>query len=236
MEDLWKLYSKHNPCLTTGAAFVPGKPLTKCEPCIFGKQARLPAPTSSTPCTTNLLELIHLDICGPFPVTTPHGKAYFMLFLDDASSVVNLQNLALRSDVRDAWWILKAKWELKMGKKVKRVRFDGARELGGCIEFLEELALGGIKMEVVVAYEHWKNRRIERYMCMIQGKIYMMLVTAQLPMTYWGEAALTAAYLQNLTSTLPNGITLFKVFYSCKPDVSHLWVWGSHCFAMVPQE
>ena len=169
---------------------------------------------------------------------TPHRKAYFVLFLDDTSSMVTLQNLALKLDVWDAWWILKAKWELKMGKKVKRVRFDGARELGGCIEFLEELALGGIEMEVVVAYKHWKNRRIEQYMCMIQGKIHMMLVMAQLLMTYWGEAALTAAYLQNLTSTstLPNGITLFKVFYSCKPDVSHLRVWGSHCFAMIPQE
>ena len=223
---------------TTGASFVPGKPLTKCEPCIFGKQARLPAPTSQTPRTTNLLELIHLDICGPFPVATPHGKAYFVLFLDDASSVVNLQNLMLRSEVRDAWRILKAKWELKTGKKVKRVRFDGAGELGGCIEFLEELALGGIEVEVVAAYEHWKNGRIERYMRTIQGKIHAMLVTAQLPMTYWGEAVLTAAYLQNLTSTstLPNGVTPFEVFYGRKPDVSHLRVWGTRCFAMVPQE
>jgi len=78
----------------------------------------LPAPTSSTPRCTKLLELIHVNICGPFPVATPHGKLYFVLFLDDASSVVNLQNLALRSDVRDAWRILRAKWELKTGRKV----------------------------------------------------------------------------------------------------------------------
>ena len=80
---------------TTGASFLPGNSLTRCEACILGKQARLPAPTSPTPRSTELLELIHVDICGPFPVTTPHGKLYFVLFLDDASSVVNLQNLAL---------------------------------------------------------------------------------------------------------------------------------------------
>ena len=80
---------------------------------------------------------------------------------------------------------------------------------------MEELALVGIKVEVVVAYEHWKNGWIERYMQTIQGKIHAMLVTAQLPMTYWGEVALTAAYLQNLTSTstLPSSITPFKVFF-----------------------
>jgi len=209
---------------TTGASFLPGKSLTRCEPCIFGKQARLPAPTSTTPRSTELLDLIHVDICGPFPVATPHGKLYFVLFLDDASSIINLQNLALRSDVRDAWRILRAKWELKTGKRVKRVRFDGAGELGGCLEFLEELAMNGIEVEVVAAHEHWKNSRIERYMRTIQGKIHAMLVTAQLPMTYWGEAALTAAYLQNLTSTstLPSGVTPYKVFFRRKPDVSHL--------------
>ena len=223
---------------TTGASFVAGKPLTRCEPCIFGKQACLPAPSSSTPRTTTLLELIHLDICGPFPVTTPHGKAYFVLFLDDTSSVVNLQNLALRLDVQDAWRILKAKWELKTGKKIKRTRFDGAGELGRCMEFMEELALGGIEVEVTAPYEHWKNRRIERYMQTIQGKIKAMLITTQLPMTYWGEAALMAAYLQNLTSTsnLPDGVTPFEVFYGRKPNVSHLRVWGTRCFAMVPKE
>ena len=109
------------------------------------------------PWSSKLLELIHVDICGPFPVTTPHGKFYFVLFLDDASSMVNLQNLALQSDVRDAWRILKAKWELKTGKKVKQICFDRAGELGGCLEFLEELALEGIEVEVVAAHKHWKN-------------------------------------------------------------------------------
>jgi hypothetical protein len=87
--------------------------------------------TSSTPRATTLLELIHLNICGPFRVTMPHGKAYFALCLNDASSVVNLQNLALRSDVPDAWRILKVKWELQRG----------------CLEELEELSLGGIEVE-----------------------------------------------------------------------------------------
>ena len=115
------------------------------------------------------------------------------------------------------------------------MHFDGAGELGGC---LEELVLAGIEVEVVVAHKHWKNGCIKWYMQTIQGKIHAMLVTVQLPMTYWGEAALTAAYLQNLTSmsTLLSGVTPFKVFFSHKPDVSHLWVWGMRCFAMVPEE
>ena len=115
--DLWHYHMGHPRELatmallksTTGASFLPGKSLMQCKLCIFGKQARLPAPTSSMPRSSELLELIHIDICGPFPVVTPHGKLYFVLFLDDASSVVNLQNLALQSDVWAAWRILRVK-------------------------------------------------------------------------------------------------------------------------------
>ena len=55
-----------------------------------------------------------------------------------------------------------ANWEKKTGRKVKGVQFDGAGELGGCIEFFDELAFEGIEVEVVAAHEHWKNGRIER--------------------------------------------------------------------------
>jgi len=81
---------------TIGASFPPGKSLTRCEPCIFGKQACLLAPTpTSTLCSMELPDLIHVDICSLFLVGTPHGKLYFVLFLDDTFSIVNLQNLAL---------------------------------------------------------------------------------------------------------------------------------------------
>jgi len=51
--------------VTDSVTFVTGRPLIHCEPCIFGRQAHLPAPTSSTPRATTLLELIYLNICGP---------------------------------------------------------------------------------------------------------------------------------------------------------------------------
>ena len=95
---------------------------------------------------------------------------------------------------------------------MKRIWFDRAGELRGCLEFL---ALAGIEVEVIAAYEHWKNGQIEQYMQTIQGKVHAMLITAQLPMTSWGEVVLMAAYLQNLTSTstLPSSITPFEVFF-----------------------
>jgi hypothetical protein len=34
---------------------------------------------------TNVLELIHIDICGPFPTATRNGHVYFISFIDNYS-------------------------------------------------------------------------------------------------------------------------------------------------------
>jgi hypothetical protein len=79
---------------------------------------------------------------------------------------------------------------------------------------------------------------MERVFCTIQGRMLAMLTATQLPVTYWGEAALTAGFLFNLTisSALPKNITPFEILKNAKPDVSHLKVWGVCCFAHIPVE
>ena len=224
---------------TTGVHFVATDTVSRCEPCILGKHSRHPNPSSSHPRTTTLLELVHCDICGPFPVETPHGKQYFVIFLDDCSSALNLQPLASKDQAFEAWCLLQVKWERKTGLKIQRFRCDGGGELaGGSHHFAAQLENQGIEQDVTPPYEHWKNGRVEHIMRTLQGRILSMLIAAQLPLTYWGEAALTAAYLFNLTvtSTLPSGITPFEVFHGRKPDISHLRVWGVRCFAHVPVE
>ena len=224
---------------TVGVAFSPGDTLSQCEPCIMGKHPRHPHPSSRTSRVTAPLELIHCDICGPFPVETPHGKRYFVIFLDDCSSGLDLQLLATRDQAFDAWCNVQPRWELQLGTKVKTFRCDGAAELPGRDQaFIAQLEAQGIKRDITPRYEHWKNGKAERVMRTLQGRILAMIVASQLPLTYWGEAALTAAYLFNLTvtSALPSGVTPFEMFHSRKPDVSHLRVWGVRCFAHVPRE
>jgi Reverse transcriptase (RNA-dependent DNA polymerase) len=96
----------------------------------------------------------------------------------------------------------------------------------------------GIERDAVPRYEHWKNGKMERVFRTLQGRMLAMLTAAQLPLTYWGEAALTAGFLFNLTtsSTLPTDTTPFEILKTTKPDVSHLRTWGVRCFAHVPVE
>ena len=57
-----------------------------CEPCIMGKQTRLPFPESDS-VSTEPLELVHMHVCGRMPVASKGGSRYFATFLDDYSKL-----------------------------------------------------------------------------------------------------------------------------------------------------
>ena len=55
-----------------------------CEPCLMGKMTRTPfAETMER--ATNLLEIIHTDVCGPMSVEARGRYRYFLNFTDDLS-------------------------------------------------------------------------------------------------------------------------------------------------------
>ena len=65
-----------------------------------------------------------------------------------------------------------------------------------------------------------------------------MLNAAKLPPSLWGEAVLTAVYLWNCTESvsLPPGVTPFEMVNGRKPDLLHIRVFGSRCWARIPTE
>ena len=77
------------PLAATGVSVKSSRPLGKCESCIVAKFPRKPYPPSLHSPTSHMLDLIHSDLCGPFPVRTPHGKLYFIVFLDDYTNLIN---------------------------------------------------------------------------------------------------------------------------------------------------
>ena len=59
------------------------KPKTVCEPCIMGKQHRIPYPKGVSTCATEAFEVVHSDVCGPMSVSSFGGSQYFVTFIDD---------------------------------------------------------------------------------------------------------------------------------------------------------
>ena len=69
--------------------------------------------------TTTVLELVHSDVVGPFPVPS-FGKArYVLTFIDDYSGYTWVFFLTHKSEVFEKFIIFKAQVEKQSGKVIK---------------------------------------------------------------------------------------------------------------------
>jgi hypothetical protein len=243
--DLWHAHMGHPsgdavkrlPIFATGVKVDVSTALQRCKSCIMAKHPHKPYPSSHTPHAKNMLDLIHSDLCGPFPIATPHGKHHFIVFLDDHTNLLNLQLLATKDQALEAWSIVRKKWENHAEHTVKVFRSDNGGEFISAA-FTESLTAAGIERQLSAPYAHQQNWKAEHAIHTIEGHLFAMLEMAQLPATLWGEAALMACYLWNRSEStaLPAGTTPFELVNHRKPDLVHLHIFGSCCFARIPAE
>jgi len=74
--------------------------LNNCVDCIKGKQTKHTKKEATR--STQLLEIVHTDICGPFGVNSFKKKRYFITFIDDNSHYCYVYLLHEKSQVVDA--------------------------------------------------------------------------------------------------------------------------------------
>ena len=60
------------------------EPYLICEPCLQGKMTKIPF-TRKGVRAIDVLELIHIDVCGPLTHMARGGFFYFITFIDDHS-------------------------------------------------------------------------------------------------------------------------------------------------------
>ena len=58
--------------------------LGTCEPCLMGKMTKMPF-SGTMERATDLLEIIHTDVCGPMNIKACSRYHYFLTFRDDLS-------------------------------------------------------------------------------------------------------------------------------------------------------
>lgn len=63
-----------------------------------------------------------------------------------------------------------------------------------------------------------------------------LLLSSDLPRTLWGEAMQTAAHLINIRFKKSIETSPYFAFYSIKPSIDHLRVWGTPAYALTPSE
>ena len=119
--------------------------------------------------------------------------------------------------------------ERQFNKQVKIIGSDNGTEFM-CLKnyFLEHKII----FQTSCTRTPQQNGRVERKHQHILNVARALRFQGHLPIDFWGECVLTAAYLINRTpSTILNGKTPYEALYGHPPSYEHLRVFGSLCYA-----
>ena len=189
-----------------------------CTNCIKGKQTNTRRFGANR--ATDVLELIHIDICGPVPTVSWNGQQYFITFIEDFSHYGYIYLIHEKSQSLDVFKSFKVKVENQFNKRIKNVRSDrggeyygkydssGEERLGPFAEFLEEF---GIVPQYTIPGSPSMNGVAKRRNRMLKDMVRNMISHSKFPKSFLGEALKTAAYILNRVPTKTTSKTPYEL-------------------------
>ncbi|EOY08441.1 Uncharacterized protein TCM_022873 [Theobroma cacao] len=193
--------------------------------------------------TTFSFELVHVDLWGPYIVPTIKGQRYFLTLVDDCSRFTWIFLLRNKLDVsycsRFTWiFLLRNKLDVscilpsfyqyaknQFSTSIKCIDHGGEFNLTG---FYEKY---GIIHQLSCVEASQQNGVVERKHQHVLVVARALVFQTSLPLSFWGEAILTATHILNRIPT--KGLldkSPYKLLYSKIPSYEYLRVFGSLCF------
>ena len=198
--------------------------LSTCEYCLHGKATRKPfgkAVKAELP-----LQLIHSDICGPMNVRARHGASYFITFIDDYTRYDHVYLISLKFQALDCFIQYINKVENQLDRKIKALRTDQGRDYLS-EQFAKMCNDKGILRQLTTPRTPQQNGVAERRNITLLEMVKSMMTQANLPIQYWGDALMTAAYILNRVSSKSVSSTPYELWTCRKIDLNWLHPWGS---------
>jgi len=138
--------------MVTGIPYIP-KYNEVCSQCQVGKQTREGFLQHSTSRASEPLQLLHIDLCGPFPIPSQGGSEYFLVIVDDYSRYIWVRFLRHKSNAFAKFKVFKTMIELQLGRRIKTVGSDrGGKFLS--LEFSKLCEEAGIIRQLTTAHMH----------------------------------------------------------------------------------
>jgi transposase InsO family protein len=126
------------------------------DTCVLTKHCRGAFLKQSKYRASKVLELVHDDLCGSVKPTTPGGRRYFLLLVDDATRYMWVVLLAAKSEAAGAIKRVQAAAEKECGRKLRVLRTDNGRE------FTAYCADEGVTQHFSTPYTPQQNGVVER--------------------------------------------------------------------------
>ena len=201
----------------------------QCEVCKLGKmpntRSRKPDKKATSP-----LELVHCDLAGPISPKSINDFKYVLSFTDDYSGFIMTYFLKNKSDTIHATKQFIAD-SAPVGN-LKRLRSDNGSEFVSK-EFRKLLIDNKIRHELSSPYSPHQNGTAERGWRTLFDMSRCMLIESKLNHDLWPYAFLTATYIRNRCFNNRLGITNYEAFYSNKPNVKDMNIFGTVCYAYI---
>jgi hypothetical protein len=95
-----------------------------CKGCLIGKQRRLPFPQEAGFRASEMLKLLHGNLCGPIIPPTPTENKYFFLLIDDHNRYMWIVLMKTKDKAFVSFKEVKEEIEVEKNVKVKALRTD----------------------------------------------------------------------------------------------------------------
>jgi hypothetical protein len=206
-----------------------------CKGCALGKNVKKPF-LSSNNRSKEILDLIHLDVCGPMRVKSLGGSLYYVIFIDDYSRKTWLYILKKKDEVFNKFQEFKAEIENLTNKKIKTLRTYNRGEYTSK-EFVAFCKLTGVRRELIVPHNPQQNGVAERKNKSIEETVKALLNDQGLSMYLWGEASMKTIYVQNrIPHRILKDMTPEEAFSEKKLNVEHLRIFGCPVYFHIPKD
>ncbi|KAJ9537911.1 hypothetical protein OSB04_030644 [Centaurea solstitialis] len=208
------------------------KPFDNCESCLSGKMTKQPF-NSENERATDLLEIIHTDVCGPFSHVARGGYRYFITFTDDFSRYGYVYLMRHKSETFEKFKEYQNEVQNLLDKRIKFLRSDrGGEYLSD--EFDNHLMECGIVSQLTPPYTPQMNGVSERRNRTLLDMVRTMMGHSSLPVSFWGHALETAAHILNRAPTKSVEKTPYELWKGKKPNISFLKIWGCEVYVKRP--
>ena len=199
-----------------------------CEPCLMGKMTKTPF-SGTMERASDLLEIIHTDVCGPMSISTRGGYRYFITFTDDLSRYGYIYLMKHKSETFEKFKEFQSEVENHRNKKIKFLRSDRGGEYLS-YEFGMHLKTCGIVSQLTPPGTPQRNGVSERRNRTLLDMVRSMMSVSDLPMSFWGYALETAAFTLNRAPSKSVKTTPYEIWCGKKPKLSFLKVWGCEAY------
>jgi transposase InsO family protein len=234
--------------LIDGIPYIPSSKLNKiefqCKTCSVSKHNRRSYRNKEGSRPEKPFEVIHSDTMNVGVngwLFGTYGRQsqmkYIQNFVDDATSykwIFISQNANADETLRNIKSI-QAMATNQFGQPLKCFRSDNGTEYINQ-DVKEFLNSKGIKFQQSNPYCQEENGSSERYNQTLMNYARTMLAGAGMASHYWPEAVSHAHYILNRIPTRRLKMSPFEALTKKKPDLGTLPIWGSVCYAHVPEE